>query len=74
MTERPIVNTFEIVVKGTLSPPLITALEGFSVDHVENGRTHLIGEVPDQARLLGLLDLLRDLTVELVSVNPIDSG
>ncbi|HEV7184243.1 MAG TPA: hypothetical protein VGN33_07085 [Leifsonia sp.] len=61
---------FEIVVKGTLSPALVEALSGFAVDRVENGRTHLVGVVPDQARLIGILDLLRELTIELVSVNP----
>lgn len=65
-------NDFEIVVSGTLSPPLIAALDGFAVDRVEDGQTYLVGRVPDQARLVGVLDMLRDLTIELVSVKPID--
>lgn len=71
---RSIVNTraFEIVVNGTLSPPLIAALDGFTVERIEDGQTYLVGQVPDQARLLGMLDMLRDLTIELVSVKPID--
>lgn len=67
-------EVFEIVVKGTLSAPLVAALDGFAVSRVESGNTHLVGEVPDQARLQGILELLRDLTVELVSVNRVDHG
>jgi hypothetical protein len=47
-------------------------LDGFAVDRVEDGQTYLVGRVPDQARLVGVLDMLRDLTIELVSVKPID--
>lgn len=65
-------EVFEIVVKGTLSLPLIEALEGFTVTRVEDGNTCLLGEVPDQARLQGVLAMLADLTVELISVNRVD--
>jgi hypothetical protein len=61
---------FEIVVKGRLSPTLIAAIEGFEVSRCDLGVTHLVGWVPDQARLHGTLELLRDLNIELVSVNP----
>ncbi|MCU1476447.1 MAG: hypothetical protein JWQ64_1140 [Subtercola sp.] len=62
---------FEIVVKGTLSPPLVDAIDGFEVSRVENGLTYLVGWVPDQARLHSLIDALGNLTIELVSVNPL---
>jgi hypothetical protein len=61
---------FEIVVKGRLSPTLIAAIDGFEVSRCDNGETHLLGWVPDQARLHSTLELLRDLNIELVSVNP----
>ncbi len=61
---------FEIVVKGRLSPTLIAAIDGFEVSRCEQGETHLVGWVPDQARLHSTLELLRDLNIELVSVNP----
>jgi hypothetical protein len=64
---------FEIVVKGRLSPTLTTAIEGFDVSHCERGETHLVGWVADQARLHGTIELLRDLNIELVSVNPVRS-
>ena len=63
-------GSFEIVVKGRLSPTLIAAMDGFEVSRCELGLTHLVGWVPDQARLHGTLEMLRDLNIELVSVNP----
>ncbi len=66
-------ETFEIVVKGRLSPTLVAALEGFQVSHCDDGMTHLVGWVPDQARLHSVLELLRDLNIELASVNPAQS-
>jgi hypothetical protein len=65
-----VAKSFEIVVKGRLSPTLTAAIDGFEVSCCEQGLTHLIGWVPDQARLHGTLELLRDLNIELVSVNP----
>ena len=62
-------ETFEIVVRGTLSPSLVAALDGFTVSRIENGMTHLVGSILDQAQLLGVLEGLRDLTIELISVN-----
>jgi hypothetical protein len=64
-------NSFEIVVKGRLSLTLTAAIDGFEVSHCEHGLTHLVGWVPDQARLHSTLELLRDLNIELVSVNPV---
>jgi hypothetical protein len=61
---------FEIVVKGRLSPTLIAAIKGFDVIRCDQGLTHLVGWVSDQARLHSIFDLFRDLNIELVSVNP----
>ena len=63
--------TFEIVIRGTLSDPVAALIDGFSVSRVERGRTHLVGPVPDQARLQGILTLFGTLNIELISVNPI---
>jgi hypothetical protein len=63
-------RSYEIQVKGTLSPTLIAVIEGFEVSHVEQGRTTLVGWVPDQTRLFSTLAVLRDLNIELVSLNP----
>ncbi len=66
-------GNFEIVVKGRLSPTLIAAMDGFEVSRCDLGLTHLVGWIPDQARLHSTLELLRDLNIELVSVNPMES-
>ncbi len=63
-------ETFEIVVRGRLSQTLIAAIVGFEVSRCDHGETHLVGWVPDQARLHSTLEVLRDLNIELVSVNP----
>ncbi|QEV99301.1 hypothetical protein F6J84_03660 [Microbacterium caowuchunii] len=62
----------EIVVQGTLGEALGTAIGNFRVARVENGRTHLIGPVPDQARLQGILTQLSSLNIPLISVNPLN--
>jgi hypothetical protein len=62
---------FEIVVKGRVSPTLLLAIEGFEVMHYTDGLTHLVGFVTDQAALHTLFEFLRDLNIELVSVNPV---
>lgn len=56
-------------MKGRLSPTLVAAIDGFEVSRCEHGETHLVGWVPDQARLHGTLELLRDLNIQLLSVN-----
>jgi hypothetical protein len=65
------VDTFEVVVRGRLSPPLATALKGFEVSRCADGLTHLVGPVPDQAKIHGLFSILGELNIELVSVNPV---
>jgi hypothetical protein len=67
-------QTFEIVVKGRLSPTLVAAIAGFEVSHCDLGMTYLVGWVPDQSRLHSTLELLRDLNIELTSVNPMPSA
>jgi hypothetical protein len=66
-------RTFEIVVTGRLSPTLIAAMDGFEVSRSDLGLTHLVGWVSDQARLFSTLEVLRDLNIELVSLNPVES-
>jgi hypothetical protein len=63
-------RSIQIEVKGTLSPTLVAAIEGFEVSSVEDGTTTLIGWVSDQARLYSTLEVFRDLNIELISLNP----
>jgi len=63
-------QSLDIVVKGRLSLTPIAIFDGFEVSRCGRGETHLVGWVPDQAALHGPLEMLRDLNIELVSVNP----
>lgn len=64
----------EIVVRGTLGPELVAALHGFDVSPAPDGCSRVVGAVPDQTRLMGLLSMLDELHVEVISVNPAAVG
>lgn len=66
-------GTFEIVVKGKVSPTVLLALDGLEVSRYDEGKTCLVGWVPDQARLHGLLAIFRDLNMELVGFRAVES-
>ena len=60
---------YEIVVRGRLSSRFESAFDGARV--VPHDRqTTLRADLVDQSQLYGLLNRLRDLGIELVSVNP----
>ena len=61
----------EVVVRGKLGPDLIAALPEFAVESAADGCTRVVGAIPDQSRLIGLLDMLDGLHIEVVSVNPV---
>jgi hypothetical protein len=61
-------TNYRIVVRGELSQRYSTAFEGMTLE-AEDGLTTITGPVVDQAHLHGLLDRVRDLGLELVSVN-----
>ena len=58
---------YRIAIPGRLTERLGSAFEGLAL---EPGRelTVLVGEIRDQAHLYGVLDLVRNLGLELVSV------
>lgn len=61
-------ETFDIVVRGELVPMITDELDGFEVVPTGGGTTLLRGVVPDQARLMGVLDLLRSFNIEIEAV------
>ncbi|MET4636821.1 hypothetical protein [Mycetocola sp. 2940] len=67
-------ESFEIVIKGTLSEPVADLIDGFEISKVEHGETHLVGFVPDQTKLQGILTIFGNLNIELVSVNPVPNS
>ena len=60
-----------ILLRGHLGPALVAALDGFDVRATDDGCTRVVGRVPDQAKLIGLLDMFDELHIEVVSVNPL---
>ncbi len=64
-------RTYKVIVRGRLSPALVAGFEGFEAADFDRGLTHLVGIVPDQEVLHRLFRVLRDLNIELVSVNPV---
>jgi hypothetical protein len=60
---------YQICVRGRLTERLAAALDGMTL-HAGAVNTVFTGEVKDQAQLYGLLDRLRDLGLELISVRP----
>jgi hypothetical protein len=65
-------TVYRIWVRGRLTERFGSALEGMHLEPGEN-TTAFTGEVRDQSQLYGLLDRLRDLGLELVSVEPCSS-
>ena len=61
---------YEIVVRGRLSSRYEYAFDGARLV-ARNGQTTLRADLVDQSQLYGLLNRLRDLGIELVSVNPV---
>jgi hypothetical protein len=63
---------YKIVVRGTLGQRFTAAFGGMTIQ--TTGReTSLTGEVVDQAQLHGLLDRIRALGIDLVSVTPLSN-
>ena len=57
-----------IVVRGEFGPLLTAALPDCEIAAL-SGETHVTAQVRDEAELYGVLDRLRDLGAELVSVS-----
>ncbi len=59
---------YEIKIKGHLDPVWSDWFAGMQVTHLEGDKTLLSGFLTDQATLHGLLERIRDLNLELLSV------
>jgi hypothetical protein len=60
---------YRICIRGRLTERLGSALEGMRLE-TRATETEFTGEIRDQSQLYGLLDRVRDLGLELVSVQP----
>lgn len=61
-----------IRIKGTLKPDWSDWLEGLTVSIQANGETLLHGQISDQASLLGLLNRMHGLNLQLLSFSQAD--
>jgi hypothetical protein len=63
---------FVIEVGAQLSPGFTGWFTELTIENQENGQACLTGSFEDQAALFGVLLKLRDLSIPLISVNPLD--
>ncbi len=64
-------NAYQIRVRGQLSPWFVKRLGDFTIAHLPTGDTLLISKPLDQAALYGAICHCRDLSLTLVSINPV---
>ena len=62
---------YQIRIKGHLGRQWADRFEGLNITHEVDGTTLLTGPIVDQAALHGLLRKIRDLGIELFSVNSV---
>ena len=62
----------EIRIKGSLKQDWSDWLEGLTVSNQANGETVVNGQIPDQAALLGLLNRIHGLNLQLLSFSQSD--
>jgi len=67
-------GVYELRVMGRLDARWAAWFDGLSLEEESNGATILRGPVADQAALHGLLQRIRDLGLELLSVTRLEPG
>ncbi len=65
---------YEIKVEGLVDDLWAEWFNGMTITYVNNEETVLVGELPDQSALHGVLDRIRDLGLNLISVRRIDGN
>jgi hypothetical protein len=71
-TLRTVVRSYELVLRGHLSPALVNALDGFDIVGVDDGLTYLAGRVDGQGHLYDMLAVVGASNAHLVSLSPMD--
>ncbi len=62
---------YEIKTQGYLDPKWTEWFYGMTITHKRDGTTTLYGTLPDQTVLHSVLDRIRDMNLQLISVNKI---
>ena len=65
---------YEIRIEGHLAPFWSEMFDGMQITLTQDGETTLSGAVADQAALHGLLAMIRDFNLILISVNRVDDA
>lgn len=65
---------YRIHVKAHLQPSWSERFQGMAIDNLADGSTELTGVIPDQAALHGILAQIRDLGLELLAVQQVDTS
>jgi hypothetical protein len=60
---------YEIKIQGHLDTKWAEWLYGMNITHEDDGTTTLRGPLPDQVVLYSVLDRIRDMNLQLISVN-----
>ena len=63
----------KIRIKGLLDPHWSEWFDGFTISHSGQHETVLVGFVPDQGALYGVLIKMRNLSLALISVHCVES-
>ena len=70
--------TYRIIVQGTIDPSWASSLAGMSISERQSGKggteSILVGRLPDQAALSGVLNNLYDLHLPVLSADCLESG
>ena len=59
----------KIIIQGQLDEKWKNSFEGMKISY-EAGNTILSGSLKDEAHLHGILNIIRDLNIKLISINP----
>ena len=65
-------DIYQIRVEGHLDSSWSSWFNGLKLTCREDGTTNLVGSIPDQAALYGLIIKIRDLSLSLISINRIE--
>ncbi|MFC2029200.1 hypothetical protein ACFLWA_00550 [Chloroflexota bacterium] len=66
--------TYEIRIRGRLDEDWVEWFDDMTLTHTGKGDTLLAGPVPDQAALHGLLNKIRNLNLDLISVTQVGAN